>query len=59
MTLVPDVAQALIEAELKLLTHSERYAVPGDKRVEIYAALGTSSVMDEKVLDEAHLRFTI
>lgn len=53
MTVIPDVAQALIEVELKLLTYSARYSVPKDKRVEIYAALGPSSVMDEKMLDEA------
>lgn len=56
MTVIPDVAQALIEVELKLLTYSARYSVPKDKRVEIYAALGPSSVLDEKMLNEARVK---
>jgi hypothetical protein len=51
---IPDSAQALINRELQQLAKSSKYSLPLQSRVEIYAALGVSSVNDDKIIDEAH-----
>jgi hypothetical protein len=50
---ISDSAQALINRELQQLTESSKYAVEPQSRVEIFTALGPSTVNDDKILDEA------
>jgi len=50
---IPDFAQALINKELQKLVKSSEYSLQPQTRIEIYAALGVSSVNDDKILDEA------
>jgi hypothetical protein len=50
---IPNSAQALINRELEQLAKSSKYSLHPESRVEIYAALGASSVNDDRILDEA------
>ncbi len=50
---IPDFAQTLINMELQQLAESSKYSLQPQSRIEIYTALGPSSVNDDKVLDEA------
>jgi hypothetical protein len=49
---IPDAAQALINIELRQLAESSKYSLQPQSRVEIYAALGSSS-LDDVILTEA------
>ena len=50
---IPEFAQALINNELQKLAKSSGYSLQPQARIEIYEALGISSVNDDKILDEA------
>jgi hypothetical protein len=50
---VPELVRTLMDAKLRQLANSSQHSITPRRRMEIYAALGPSSVTNERILDEA------